>query len=706
MTIAKAVGFADDEESEGTLPPLLRRPHPVPDPEPLPKLRAAKKALLSNPHVSLDEHAVNAVTAGAVHPLQLQLMATASPANLLTEKPVAGGTLYQTAPHLRYLVLEVLPDFMNQRYAHKVPTAMDVEQHENLVSSYSTLEDSTTGKKLAVFTVRIRDRKALARAVQETLRRTYEAQGRENVYTDSVLQQGVKEPLTLFVMRVLFDDGSEDTFLVTSDGNSRLLSMWLARTGGDVDAAAAACVAAVIGPLERPGGRDSKARAAARRRAIELTQRVRKNLGTDEVTEETRREGHTVAFPATVVVGARDNKGNPLADLAMARDDLLANLHVRVTPWAPAAQNTQGMQRVYRHAINEGTIDADVHGVLSGALGPKEMHQRLGYPPHRLWSAALHQQVALTEPTGASIKALIKQEFGVGRARKEPISDRLAPTVLSAYRSLPLIDMAVRAFGNGGTFTDAVWKRHWELTKGEDPKAVLDGILEKALGRDSSAVAELTVLGGTAAMLDSLITRDRGSKLGATRENRKAPFRATPVALLDLLSKTDGGLRMLHSIASAHVDDDGTERPRQFHTKDRYLEGILVYDGQPVLDRVGTQPILEWEWDLVYRADPQRADLSIAELRAAELSGGQQDELEDEEVRQRRLLDQGVASAHRAAMALAKLSLKGHSEVFGSLESINDVRSTLDRIDEILLSYGPRKTADILVFDEDDEMEM
>ena len=39
-------------------------------------------------------------------------------------------------------------------------------------------------------------------------------------------------------------------------------------------------------------------------------------------------------------------------------------------------------------------------------------------------------------------------------------------------------------------------------------------MLSGTVGPDPDAVAELTVLGGTAAILDVLITRDRGSKLG------------------------------------------------------------------------------------------------------------------------------------------------------------------------------------------------
>ncbi|MDR6980064.1 hypothetical protein J2X68_006802 [Streptomyces sp. 3330] len=53
-----------------------------------------------------------------------------------------------------------------------------------------------------------------------------------------------------------------------------------------------------------------------------------------------------------------------------------------------------------------------------------------------------------------------------------------------------------------------MWKQtKWELTKGEDTFEVLDDIFERALAGEMGAVAELTVLGGTATILDSYIVR-------------------------------------------------------------------------------------------------------------------------------------------------------------------------------------------------------
>lgn len=103
------------------------------------------------------------------------------------------------------------------------------------------------------------------------------------------------------------------------------------------------------------------------------------------------------------------------------------------------------------------------------------------------------------------------------------------------------------------------------------------------------------MLDETAAMLDGYITRDRGSKEGATRDSRTAPFRATRVNLLDVLSKTTGGLRMLHSTARAHVAADPTVPPKQFHTQDREVDGMHIRDGDPALDKAGEQVVIDYD---------------------------------------------------------------------------------------------------------------
>ncbi|WP_372407451.1 hypothetical protein [Streptomyces luteireticuli] len=700
-----------DRVENDNLPPLARRPEPTPDPVPVTQLRPTRKALLQHPWNRLDEEAANAVTAGAVNPSVLQMLlqvqdhGEAGVVSLLMPKPVVGGTLDVIPPHQRYLDVDVLPDIVNQRWGHKVRTAMDVEPAKTPAVTYETLVDGATQQPLGAFVLRLKDRKALSVLVAESMRQTYEAEGGKNDYTESVLQQGVKEPLTLFVLRVVYDEGTEETYLVSGDGNSRLMSMWLARTGGDIEAAAKACVAAVIGPDLHKARRPADQRSA-RGKVSERAARVRRGLAEVTLTEATRREGHTLTFPATVVVGARAENGSPLPDLVAARDDLVANLHVHVTPWADNAQDTQAMQRVYRQANRTGLIDEDVYRVLMGAVGPEEMHDLLKVPPHRLWSAALHQHTVLAGARAQAMNQLIKQEFGMGKADRMRISEHMAPMALSDYRSLERIDPALRAFGNGGTITDTVWKKPWQLTKGHNPQDLLDVLLERALERDEAAVAELTVLGGTAAILDGYITRDRGSKESTTRDPRSAPFRATPVKLLTLLASKAGGLRMLHSIAQAHVAAHPGVLPKQFHTVEHEVDGTLVRDGDPVIDRAGAQVTIDYEWDLVYAADPVEAEAAIARNRkSSDGASSEDDDSISEDVRQRRRLERGVTGARKAATTLAKLSKARGPVVFGSPEGVQMLRDQSRAVDEILLTYGPKRSEVLDLDDDGDEDE-
>ncbi|MET9660343.1 hypothetical protein [Streptomyces sp. NPDC006510] len=696
----------DDFENDN-LPPLLRRPNPVPDPVPVAQLRGARKVLLDNPANSLDEDASSVVSAGAVDPVRLRRLVEAqgdmADCGLLMDKPVVGGTLYTIPPHQRYLDLDVLPDFVNQRWAHKVHTAMDVEPATAVPVTYETLVDEETGEPRALFVVHLADRKALAAAVTESMRMTFEAEGGKNVYTESVLQQGIKEPLTLFMVRVVYGDGTEETYTVAGDGNSRLVSMWLARTGGDIDAAAAACVSAVIGPVDRQGPRRAADQRASRAKVTEMAARVRRGLAERTLTEATRREGHTLTFPAMVVVGARAEDGSRLPDLVAARDDLVANLHVHVTPWTGGAQNTQGMQRVYRHALRNGLVSDGCYQVLLGKVGPGAMHESLGVPPHRLWATAVHQHAVLAGRRADQMNLLIKQEFGMGKADRQRVSEHLAPMALSSYRSSERIDAAARAFGNGGTITDTVWKQPWELTTGSDALKVLDEILERAEKGEAAARAELIVLGGTAAILDGYITRDRGSKLGITRDGATAPLRFTPNNLLTLLASTGGGRRMLHSIAYAHVAADPGILPKQYHTVDREIDGVIVRDGEAIHDKAGAMVTIDYEWDLVHAANPVEAEAAIIENRKKlRNNSGKGGTTTPEDVRQRRILEESINNARKAATTLAKMT-QTHArgrEVFGSPDGVDVLRQQLKNVDDILSHYGPARTT---LLDLDDE---
>lgn len=688
---------ADFDADGSAIPPLTRRPDEPTAPEPAAKLRAPWKALAANPlsKYAVDDEAKNIITFGAANPSHLKAIASVNEddVNLLISKPVVGGFLHLLAPHRRYPDLMMLPDFINGRWGDAILTAMDPKA-DSLPPAYSTLlgDDGTgTQRPLAILTICMRDRRALGEAVRESMINTYKADSdKRNVYTESILQEGVKEPLTLFLVRVLFDDDTHETYLVAGDGNSRLISLWLARTGGDIYEASHACVAATIGSLDRRRPRSAADLRRARNAVTAMAVRVSAGLKEEPLTEATRREGHTLTLPAMIVVGAVDDHGDPMADLVVGRDDLLSNLHTRVTPWSSTAQNSQGMGRVYRNAGTADLVNDSEYKVLNGTARVEDLQNLLGLPSHRLWASAVHQQVLLSGTRAVKMKELLRQEFGFRRADRQLIGKHTGALILSPYRS-DGIDQPLRAFDNGGTITDTVWMRTWKLTKGWDPVEVLDKVLANAVAGDEAAIAELTVLGGTAAILGGLITRDRGSKLGVKAEPLKAPYRATPTRLLKLLAETLGGRKMLHSIACAHVT--GNRAVKAFHTVPGEVDGRMVADGDPVIDKARAQVSIRYEWDLVWYADPELAENTIITTRKELAAAGEQEgELTlPLHVQEQGNLDSALTSATRAAHVLAELSQSDQlgPSVFGSWDAVVKWKERLSGVGE-LLSYGPK----------------
>ncbi|RJQ77650.1 hypothetical protein D5S17_14600 [Pseudonocardiaceae bacterium YIM PH 21723] len=527
-----------------------------------------------------------------------------------------------------------------------------------------------------------------------------------NDYTESILQQGVKEPITLFVVRVVFADGTSETYLMAGDGNSRLASMWLARTGGDVDQAAEACVSTVIGPRGRDKKRRPADRREARKRVGEMAARVRLGLAEAVCTEATRREGHTLTVPAVVIVGAKTDDGLPVSDLLACRDDLVASLHVNVTPWVSEAQYDQGMRRVYRRALKEKLISTDYYRVLCGLCSAQEMHEMFSFPPHRLWSAALHQQVVLSAPHYIRFRELIMEEFVLRQGDRLQVGARLGTMALAAYRKDPHHAVMLNAFKDGGPITNLVWRQHWSLTKGANPLDVLDQILDRALNdqeftkdENISAKAELTVLGGTAAIIDGLLTRERGSKKGTTRAVLKTPYRLKTHSLLSKLAQTSGGLKMLHSIAKSHVAQSAGVRPKLFHTMSTEINGRIVHDGDPVIDQAGAQATIELEWDLFAAADPIETaqELAASQSEEAQTTGSQ-------DVFQRAKLAKGADEAFQAVKALHRMPKDPGSalSVFGSPESLNTIRKKLTTTADVLLLNMPVNTGLASDLDEDE----
>jgi hypothetical protein len=257
----------------------------------------------------------------------------------------------------------------------------------------------------------------------------------------------------------------------------------------------------------------------------------------------------------------------------------------------------------------------------------------------------------------------------------------------------------VNAFADGGPITDQVWAVAFDLTQGNKPIKVLDAILEAALDGDASAIAELCVLGGSAAMLDGLITRDRGSKLNASSAGavRTVPLRLRAYRVVEELAKSKGGLKTLHSLAVAHIDEGNAKQFRSYDDPD----GGFV-DGDPILEPNSAQTEIYSEWHIVYTAEPRRSQEAIDTATATVPGvGGGGKPAEPEAVKLRRLLLAGAETVRDAANGLAVLSEQQGKVVFGGYEAVETVKDVLQKTRDVLAHYGPVKR--VIIVDDDDE---
>ena len=693
-------------EPDRTFPVLKHRPAPLAPPPATKSLAPVRTAFQRNADVNLPDEAAGVITAGLVDPARFRMLtephtgSNGQATSLLNRKRVGEGIVFVTPQHDRLIDMGVLPDVAGARWMHTLRNQLDVVTTDLPAARLSTAPGPSGA--WAMLQLDVRDHEELAARVKEAFARTVpDSATAGNDYTDSILQSGVKEPLLLVVMKASFGDGSDDEhYLVSVDGNSRLVSLWKGRTGGTVAEAAAACVKAVIGTdggktWKRVTQRQTRDRLAAQ---IEI---VNKGLGETQLTESTIRAGHTLTAPSVVVVGGHTTDGGkPLSDMVAAREDLIATIHTDATPWSDAAQAEQGMSRLLRRAVSVGLITDAEHRIIEGQCTTAEMHKLTGVPPHRLWAAALTVQAVLNPWYAADgTGALFREEFNSKNPQRTTIGKQIASTALSGYRSSPNLPLAINAYSDGGPLSRIVWDYRWHLTKGDDPVKILDSILKAALtgtGRSKiNALAQLSVLGGTAGMLDGLITRDRGSKIAddGKRTPGKVPFRARPYRIIDSLLDTSGGLKTLHSMAVAHV----TGKPaKQFHSVDD-PDGSF-HDGDAILDAAGAHANLELEWDVVAIADPTRA----AEAMAAAISSDTDDKSKDETVRLRQQMQAGAKDVFRAIEKLAVLaSARGH-DVFGSFDAVEDIKNQLQTARDTLSSMGPRPPV-IVEDDEDDE---
>ncbi|WP_146073632.1 hypothetical protein [Amycolatopsis sp. CA-126428] len=704
-SISTAEPGSDDD---GKMPALKHRPRPLPTPLPARNLTSVRSALQRNQAVNLPDEAASVITGGLTDPDRFKLLVEPYPAadggqtSLLNSKRVGEGDVFVTQQHDRFIDIGVIPDLAGARWAHTLLNQLDNATGERPAANLTTAT-GPNNRPYAMLELQVADHQEFAARIREAFVRTLPDNSTVgNDYTASVLQSGVKEPLLLVPIRIRFADGSADEYyLVAIDGNSRLVSMWKGRVGGKVDDAATACIETVVGTITSK----SVQRASARHVRDQLTSRiVRVNKGLKEavLSEATIRAGHTTTAPSVVVVGGLTTDGaGPLTDLVAAREDVIATIHTDATPWGAVAQAEQGMARLLRRALNGRLITADERMVIEGRCTVEQMHATLGVPAHRLWAVAVTLRAILTT-WYPEMRTLFAEEFNNSRPNRLAIGKQIAATALSGYRSWEGYGVAVNAFADGGPISEQVWETTWKLTQGETPFEVLDAVLRAALDGDQSAIAELCVLGGAAAMLDGLITRDRGSKLNplAGGEVRYVPLRMRPYRVVEELAKSKGGLKTLHSLAVAHINEGIA---KQFHTHND-PEGTFV-DGDPVMDLSDVQAEIYSEWHIVYAADPQRSQEAIDAATKDQSGGGDGKPTEPEAVKLRRMLLDGAQAVQKATLGLATLSQSQGKAVFGGYENVEAIKVSLQESRDVLNTYGPAPRVIIADDPDDDEVE-
>lgn len=689
-TITSPAGEPTDGPDHG-MPALKHRPVPLAPLAPAKSLASVRTALQRNPDVNLPDEAASVITGGLTDPARFKMLVEThtgptGQTSLLISKRVGEGNVFVTQQHDRYIDLGVIPDVAGARWLHTLHNQLDDTTGELPAANLSTAVGPAG--PWAMLELEVDDHQEFAARIREAFTKTGPDNSTiGNDYTSSILQSGVKEPLLLVPIRIRFRDGAPDEYyLVAIDGNSRLVSMWKGRTGGSVDEAATACIETVVGTITGKSFRRATPRHSRDALGSRI-ERVNKGLRERTLSEATIRAGHTLTAPSVVVVGGRATQGSgPLTDLAAAREDLIATIHTDTTPWDEAAQAEQGMTRLLRRAVRAQLITSDERVVIEGRCTAEQMHAKLGVPAHRLWAVAVTLK-AILNPWYEGMLTLFAEEFNNRTPTRSVIGKHIASTALSGYRSWEGYSVGLNAFADGGPIADQVWSVKWDLTTGDKPIEVLDTVLAAALAGDQSAIAELCVLGGAAAMLDGLITRDRGSKLNPSSGPavRTVPLRLRAHRVVEELARTKGGLKTLHSLAVAHVDEI---MPKRFHSHNDPSSKFV--DGDPVIDGSNAHAEIDTEWYVVYIAAPVQSQAAID--AAAQASGGVGGKpTEPEAVRLRRLLVTGAQSVRDAASGLTVLANQQGKAAFGGYDFVEEIKGLLQEARDLLITHGPLK---------------
>ncbi|GAA2627113.1 hypothetical protein GCM10010411_75220 [Actinomadura fulvescens] len=583
-----------------------RDPQPLPLPDPK-ELTALKRKLNDNPHVNLTKPAIETAVGLFIDLPRVIRMAT-------FEAGIDGlSSQYAGASHLYFLEGEAdaaAPSFVlgNPRLDYLLRGLPNAPRRSGARDETGRLQ-----AQLIVEFDSVADAESL---VEATVKQTLNDPGAD--YSDSIIGHGVMTPVEAVLAEVRFTNGSPPLFLTALyDGTSRAASAALVRYY-QADLTPAENIALTAREL-----RNALTMTARKRRTAYLRQAEAANLAyqrPDGLTMPVLRQLQARRLPVRLIVGADFSQDNT-NELPAAITAAQSTRHISVNPWREASKDSVTAQRTVQHLYQAGHVseafihlaenrpltDGEIAKLFPGADRDLVVDPRTGRA-RPLWRAAeiVH---TLTEPgVDDEARLFIRGDQGVRSIQPERYAGFIGVLVDVPWRwtKPETTDTARNAWRNGGVLSPEIFEE-WD----EGPVYEhVDELINRAEVGDTAARLTLQVLAGTALLADGILTRDRGSKLGADG----VTYRAAPPVLLSTWADTRHGRlqagQVIRTFDHTRAGGPGTGRT----TGAAYTYYLVDDTGRSVQSGQGVTTLLEGH--LFDQADPERAAEGRRLLRA------------------------------------------------------------------------------------------
>lgn len=682
---------------DGSQLQLERDPLPLSVPTPK-QLTALKRELNNNPRVNLTNTAIETAVGLFTDLPRVTRMAA-------FDADVDGlSSQYAGATHLYFLEGEadaaalsfVLGNPRLDYLLHGLPTAPR--------RSGARDESGALQAQLIVEFESVADAESL---VEATVKETLSDQGAN--YSDSILGHGVMTPVEAVLVEARFTNGSPPLFLTALyDGTSRAASAGLVRHH-NTDLTPEESIARTAREL-----RDALTTTARKRRAAYLRQAEVSNLAyerPDGLTMPVLRQLQARRLPVRLIVGAEFSTDDS-NELPAAISAAQSTRHISVNPWREAAKDSVTAQRTVQHLHQAGIVpEAFVHLAEDRQLTDREISKLFrGADPdlvvdrstgraRPLWRAATIVHTLTYPDVHEEAKRFIRGDQGISSVQPERYAGFIGILVdLPWRRTKPeTTDTARNAWRNGGVLSKEIFDV-WD----EGPVYEhVDELIKQAEAGDTDARLTLQVLAGTALLADGILTRDRGSKLGANG----VTYRATPPVLLSSWAATQHGRlqagRIIQTFDHTRAGGPGTGRT----TGAAYTYYLVDSKGQPVRSGRGVTTLLEGH--LFDQADPEKAANARKRIREEAKKNAKPSREETNEQRR------STINHHIGLAAAAVEQLEGEAADFPAKLTEHpfgrraDWKLLVDRArelgDALLVQAPPADTPPPLFDDEDDE---